>query len=70
MNITETLTTSDTQEFTLVFILYSVMCIRCCRCLCVVHSSLFLLVTLVFIRMNNTETLATSDTQDRGRNKH
>jgi uncharacterized membrane protein len=30
--------------FTLVFILFSVLCIRCCHCLCVVHSWLFLLV--------------------------
>jgi hypothetical protein len=35
--------------FTLVFILFSVLCIRCCQCLCVVHSWLSLLFTLVFI---------------------
>jgi hypothetical protein len=33
----------------LVFILSCVLCIRCCQCLCVVHSWLSLLFTLVFI---------------------
>jgi hypothetical protein len=64
MNNTETLTTSDTQDtgqnkhsilFALVFILSCVLCIRCCQCLCFVHSWLSLLFTLGVNRRDNQE---------------